>query len=641
VNFVAVQRIGAGQAVAAASADGQRIVIVTTTGAVVVQPDNQVVSVPTALSSPDHVEISTDGRFAVLAGTDRSAELWQIGDTPNLAASYTDVVDARFSRDSATLVVTSSQSVIAVPTSSPGDELAVLSVQPSDSIGLSTMSDDAQTRVGVLANRPVALTSAGPNGQTEIEIRGDPSARIPAAVASADGARLIVEIAPPDFSAGSLASWNLTTGSLEWEMPFDEAAGARPWAIGRDGRVLIGTESGVRLVDIDGSVISDTAVESMDTAVSIVPLEAGFVLASADGRMRFLDSTGQVIADVPSEGFSRRQVAALTGQPGLITVDSGGTVATWDAAGAAQRVVSEFSSGRVNEVAVSPDAARVALARSDGQVSVTMVGDSTSTTTLVHPQGNVEAVQFLGTSELLTGVGERLSETAYDDTVSSWDLGNGALRYQINGEREDVVGCGGFRTVVRALPGGELYATSSHDFTVSLHRADDGSLIHQFPPHVSTILDIAVSPAGDRIVTTSDDGAVRVWRLDDYSLQAEYLGPPGGFFNVTFLPGGDVIAAGDVTGQVTLVDPNDGTPISTFEGTKARYSNIAVSPDGSLVAAGTDRGTVTVWSASTGRVVADLAGHSSDVTSTAFSSDGTTLVSGSTDTTAIVWSRSA
>ena len=86
---------------------------------------------------------------------------------------------------------------------------------------------------------------------------------------------------------------------------------------------------------------------------------------------------------------------------------------------------------------------------------------------------------------MVTGVGERLSDVAFDDTVSLWTLADGVRTAQFGGEGEDVNGCANFRNTVAYSPTGDVFASASHDFTVALHRADTGEILTVLPAHVS------------------------------------------------------------------------------------------------------------------------------------------------------------
>jgi WD40 repeat protein len=357
--------------------------------------------------------------------------------------------------------------------------------------------------------------------------------------------------------------------------------------------------------------------------------DSTLLLTGLDG-----DPTGTSI----SVGQRIVDLERLAGADGAITVDEAGDVRAWGPDGTPLKEVSSFRAGAVTDVAVSADGSSIAAASSTGMVMVTDLTGA-APRALEHPEGNVDSVDFSPDgSRVVTGVGERLSDVAFDDTVSLWTLGDGVRTAQFGGEGEDVNGCANFRNTVAYSPTGDVFASSSHDFTVALHLADTGEILTVLPAHLSTVLDLAFSPTGDRLVTTSDDGAVRVWNVETTEMITEFIGPPGGYWSVAFMPDGERLVVGDLTGTLRLISATDGAELLAFEGTTSRTGRPAVSPDGSLVAAAGNGNAVGIWSTETGRLVATAEGHQMPVTSAAFSSDGTVLVTGSADTTVRTWS---
>ena len=120
-----------------------------------------------------------------------------------------------------------------------------------------------------------------------------------------------------------------------------------------------------------------------------------------------------------------------------------------------------------------------------------------------------------------------------------------------------VAGCAFFRNEVRFSPDGQLMAANSHDFTVSLYDPSDGVILHTFPPHASTVTDLAFSPDGERLVTASDDSTMRVWSVADHQLLQEYATPPGGYWSMVFAGDGRSLVVSDVVGVVSVIDVED------------------------------------------------------------------------------------
>jgi len=296
------------------------------------------------------------------------------------------------------------------------------------------------------------------------------------------------------------------------------------------------------------------------------------------------------------------------------------------------------SSAPINDVAVDADR-RVATAASDGLVVLYNLSSSPPTSvSLIHPEGHVDAVAFdTGGGRLATGVAERRAATAFDDTVSIWDVAGEERLIHVGGDADAVAGCSFFRNVVDWAHDGTFVTSTSHDFTVSLIDPDDGRTLHTFAPHANTVLDTAISPDDRLLVTSGDDSTMRVWDLQSKDLIAEHQVTMGGYWSMAFLPDGTSLVVSDIIGNISIIDVVGGETTMMFDGRKLRRASIAVSPDGRLVAAGGDDSVVRLWSTETGRMVGDLVGHSGPVNAVAFFDDGERLVSGSYDGTTIVW----
>lgn len=296
------------------------------------------------------------------------------------------------------------------------------------------------------------------------------------------------------------------------------------------------------------------------------------------------------------------------------------------------------SSAPLNDVTVDADH-RVATAASDGVVGLYELSSSLPTSvSLVHPEGHVDAVAFDPRGgRLATGIAERRAETAFDDTVSLWDVATGERLIQVGGEADAVAGCSFFRNIVDWAHDGTFVTSTSHDFTVSMIDPDTGRTLHTFAPHANTVLDTAISPDDRWLVTSADDSTMRVWDLQSKDLIAEHQVTMGGYWSMAFLPDGTSIVVSDIVGSIRVVDALSGEITATFDGSKQRRASLAVSPDGRLVAAGADNSAVRLWSTATGEMVGDLVGHDGPVSAVAFFDDGERLVSGSQDGTAIVW----
>ncbi|MET0197860.1 MAG: WD40 repeat domain-containing protein [Rhodococcus fascians] len=631
--------IGDGRALFAASSDGSAFVVATTIGADVIDHHGQMQKIPTNLPLPlSHVKASADGRYAMLFA-DSAAEVWMVDSVPTLMSELDGITDASFTGDSTTVVATYPHEVRSYPVLRPATA-TVLFEAPA---GASFASGASIAAAGTLIAAPVSgveadVTTFIGTSAAELSLFADAAWTVRRVQVAAPGDRVVLEVNPGDDFETVLS--NLTIGQPvpDWETE----AGAIPprsvWALGGDGRVLVADGTMLRAIGANGATAAETPLDGLHDAVAIAATSFGYTVALADGSLLFADPDAELLARIEPATGPLSDVQTLANGAGTVTVDRDGTVRSWSGDGTVTNESTLFRASSVNDVDLSSDGALIAFGTADGIAHVTSSIAPTPPVALVHPEGSIDSIAFsTDDSRLLTGVGKRISDVAFDDTISLWNLGTNERFFEAGGEGEDVNGCANFRNVVEFSPVGDVFAASSHDFTVSLRDAASGELIHEFPPHTSSVLDFAFSPQGDRLVTSSDDGSVRVWDANTFELSSEFVAPPGGYWSLAVMPDGDTLVVSDLTGAVSIVDIRTGNRVLAFNSLKSRTGELALSPDGSMVAAGSDSNHVLVWSTATGQVLMDLAGHASPVTSAAFSSNGQALVTGSQDATVRIW----
>ena len=500
------------------------------------------------------------------------------------------------------------------------------------------MTDDGGlVAVPVSGDGADVITYSAAGGATAADVFAEPERKIVRLDVGSRPDLLVMQVSAADPFEAQLAAWNPATGTMLWET----AAGVFPssvvWDVGADSRVLATDGTTVRLLDVDGAVVNEWQFDEPRAATGIVATASGYAIVVNDGTVLLPGTDGNAGGVSVSIGRPIVDLRPLSGADGVTTVDASGAVSSWAADGSPISQIVVYQASAVNDVALSIGDTSIGAATTSGTVVVTDLSGATQELRLEHPEGSVDSLAFSPAGDqIVTGVGQRLSDVAFDDTVSRWDLA-GVRMATFGGEGEDVNGCANFRNTVRFSPNGDLIASTSHDFTVDVRRAESGELVVTLPPHVSSVLDVAFSPSGERLVASSDDGVVRVWSTDDFTMQSEFIGPPGGYWSIAVMPDGNSLIVSDLTGAIRRIDATTGAELVVFAGTTSRSGRLAVSPDGEIVAAASDGNTVALWSTETGEQLAVAEGHTSPVSSVAFSSDGTMLVTGSGDTTVRTW----
>lgn len=626
-------RLGTGRAVLAAT-NGPQAIIATTVD-VVVRSDVDAEFRPLALSASDvrDVTISPAGDrvLAVLDGG--VASLWGVGGEMTEIATLGDVVGAAFRADGS-LVVDGSGSLRIVD-GVDGSVIGEWTVPDDRSLGPIAIADDGRILSSLIGGTTAEIAVwNGLDEPTIVEVApGDADAVIVRVVAAGDRVAVGLQDSADDFE-GRIAVFPIGSPDESWSHRMDAGVSSAAWALTPDGGLLVGEDSTIASLDEDGAPVASVATDAPIERVTRTGL-----VAVSNGSILRRDSGGQLNEIFPGAA----PVVDLHTDPAsgaTVFVDTAGGVVNVGDPSAEPEYIGDFAATPVNDVAVAADG-RIATASTDGVVNVRDI-DGSAMARLVHDEGSVDSVAFAdGENQVATGVAQRRTASAWDDTVSVWDPDQSTRVFEIGGEVEEVAGCSFFTNRLRFSNDGTFVVSTSHDFTVSVIAVPSGELLHTFEPHANTVLDIAISSDDSKLVTSADDSTMRVWDLETYELLADHQATMGGYWSLSFLPDDSSVVAGDLTGNLSVIDIATGLVTTVFDGAKLREARTAISPDGRVVAAGAEDSIVRLWSVDTGEIIGEAVGHTGAVTAVAFFRDSQRFVSSSKDGTAIVWTLSS
>jgi WD40 repeat protein len=287
-------------------------------------------------------------------------------------------------------------------------------------------------------------------------------------------------------------------------------------------------------------------------------------------------------------------------------------------------IVTSHKSG-VTSVTISPDGRSVVTTGRDGKAYITRTEGGSTQGLLVGHRDPVNAAAF-------SPDGKTIATASDDGTVRLWDA-----RVDLTGPfppatAREIGNHGRPVNEVGFSPDGRRVVSAGADGTAKLWGPGARVLTLRHDAPVSTA---SFGTDGTTVITGSDDGTARVWRASDGRLLSRL--DHGAPVEVARLSPDSRIAvtAGRDT-SVKLWNVRTGDLLERLE--QRGYVNDArFSADGRLlVTAGAD-GTAAIWRVADGRQTAMLKGHSGAVLAAAFSPGGKRVVTASADFTARVW----
>ncbi len=279
----------------------------------------------------------------------------------------------------------------------------------------------------------------------------------------------------------------------------------------------------------------------------------------------------------------------------------------------------------VNGIAYSHDATKIAAACADNLVRV-FAAPPAAAAPIAAPAAAVPAIRVSPDKKLLA-----LAES--DGKITLIDLATGKPAKQLAGHAGAVTSLAFSSNSARLVSG-------SVDKTIRVWDVASGAPVVTLTGAAQAVNSAALHPNGLQAASGAADGQIILWKLDVPAPRA--LGGDNGIpaTVAAVSPDGKQLATGGTADgkQVVFVrDIASGNVTKTFVGHEAPITALNFSADNARLISGSADKTARVWNLTDGALLANFAVHTNAVTAVGLNSNGTQAVSGAADNFLKVW----
>ncbi|MEM9459005.1 MAG: CHAT domain-containing protein [Myxococcota bacterium] len=348
------------------------------------------------------------------------------------------------------------------------------------------------------------------------------------------------------------------------------------------------------------------------------------LVVHADGTARILDAGAEPIREIELRGHEAAISAVVASPDGtrFITGDKEGSTLVWDAERGTEEAAYR-GTGMVQQIAISPDGRRVAVAL-ERLVELWNIRQREKVATLRGHRANVRDVAF-------SPEGRRLATVSRDKAVRLWSADSGAALGVLDGHTEPIVR-------VNYSPDGQTIATADESGTVRLWQAHCGTEELLLPGHGAEVRRMALSSDGSWVAMATAQSTTLSNLSTGEVITLDLESPARA---MAWAPDGTRIVIATEDRVSAAYDTTTGAVIDELATHDAMIHSIEFSPEGRLVATGDSRGVVRLFRSGSYEAFEEpMRAHRYGVLDLEFSPDGTRLATGGMDMRATVWDLS-
>jgi WD40 repeat protein len=192
------------------------------------------------------------------------------------------------------------------------------------------------------------------------------------------------------------------------------------------GRIAIGGEKGLRLLDLDGNPVAEIAVSKTPVgAIAFSRDGRSMATLHFEGGLRLWDAKSgaaglTLMADTPKNPVHASAIEFAADGKALFLGDSSGHVAVWATDGSGELARRRLHQNEIMHLILSPDGSRLAAASSDRSLSIARTGDLELERTIEEHAAFITSIDWSDDGGLLvTG--------SADSSAYVWEVATGAL----------------------------------------------------------------------------------------------------------------------------------------------------------------------------------------------------------------------
>ena len=299
-------------------------------------------------------------------------------------------------------------------------------------------------------------------------------------------------------------------------------------------------------------------------------------------------------------------------------------ITVWDAKTGNRLVAIPGQTSRIRDVVFAPDGKRVVLKTDRNALKIWNIVSDKEVRTLVPFKTRIDRAYF-------SSDGGRLVANDAKGNVKILDTASGETLRTLAGNTMR-------NNDMYLSPDGRMLVCGVDDETTRVFDLQSGKELLLVEGRSSYVRNRSFSPDSRRIVLKNEGNQARIWDVSSGEVIQTIDGGNRKLGNVRFAPGGrSVISSGGSEGGVRVWDAATGRERLTIDGSKIGIGRIACSSDGRRIVSGSPEGAVRIWDCATGNEVLSFKGHEDGIETVRFNANGRRILSKSLDGMTKLW----